>query len=210
MRTLRPVRHGQRSVGLIFYTWLILAEAFGKSGASRIIDLVANNGSVCTPAYAIWQKGVLSKLALFDYVTDPSPATVSDATFAIGGGTSRQPTGTPPTAKVKYLLSDSTTVLVRAAPGFALVFIADDPDNLANQNLARTHSTTAWTETFNTTTVDPSQLANSNGQSGEGWVHLGSTSYGSRNYATGSRGSVLGMFSVIAGCAVGLLALRAV
>ena len=240
--------YNQWSVGPVFYASLILAEAFGKSGTSRIIDLAANNGNAYTPAYAIWQKGVLSKLALFNYVTDPSPAAVSNVTFSIGGGTSGQPAGTPPTVKVKYLLSDSTasrnitwanqtfglyfetdgrfknnpsintvtcnndntcTVLV-PAPGFALVFITDDPDNLGNQNPAHTYSTTAWTKTFNTATIDPSELANSNGQSGKDRAHLGSTSYGSRNGATGLRDGALGMLSVIVYCAVGLFALRGV
>lgn len=237
----------QWTVGPVFYASMIIAEAFGKSGTSRILDLAANNGNTNTPAYAIWQNGVLSKLALFNYVTDPSDAAVSVVTFALGGGQTGQPAGTPATVKVKYLLSDSTasrnitwanqtfglyfesdgrlmgdlhidtvtcntdnTCAVKVpAPGFALVFITDDPDNLGSDK-SQTYSTTAYTKTFNTATVDPSQLANSNGHSGKDRTNLGSTSYGSRSGAIGLRDGTLRVFSVIVGCAVGWFALRGV
>ena len=96
------------TVGAVFYASLVLAEAFGKSGTSRVFDLAANNGNSLTPAYAIWQNGVLFKLALFNYVTDPAGAAASNVSFAVGGGQTGQPPGTPATVKVKYLLSEST------------------------------------------------------------------------------------------------------
>jgi len=224
---------------------LVLAEAFGKSGTARIIDLAANGGNAYTPAYAIWQNGVLSKLALFNYVTDPTGASASNVTFSIGGGQTGQPAGTPTTVKVKYLLSDSTTSrnitwanqtfgqsfesdgrlkndiyietvtcngdntcnVIVPAPGFALVFITDDPTNLANGDPAQTFTTTAYTNTFNTVTIDPSQLANSNGHSGKDRTKLGSTSFGSRSDAVGLRGSMLGVFTAVVGCVAGWFAL---
>lgn len=238
----------QWTVGPVFYASLILAEAFGKSGTSRIIDLAANDGNAFTPAYAIWQNGVLSKLALFNYVSDSSGASASTVTFSIGGGQTGQPAGNPATVKVKYLLSDSTasrnitwagqtfglyfesdgrlkndlhidtvtcnndntcTVSV-PAPGFALVFITDDPANLGSGDPVETFTTTAVTKTFNTATVDPSVLANSNGHSGKDRVNLGSTSYGSRSGAMGLRDGMLGVFYAVVGCAAGLFALRGV
>jgi len=238
----------QWTVGAVFYASLVLAEAFGKSGTARIIDLAANDGSPYTPAYAIWQNGVLSKLALFNYVTDTTDAGVSAVTFAIGGGQTGQPAGTPATVRVKYLLSDSTasrnitwanqtfglafesdgrlkndlhvetvtcntdnTCTVRVpAPGFALVFITDDPANLGSGEPAQTFTTTAYTNTINTIIVDPSILANSNGHSGKDRVNLGSTSYGSRSGALGLRDGVLGVFSMVVCCAAGWFALRGV
>jgi len=238
----------QWSVGAVFYGSLILAEAFGKSGTSRIIDLAANGGNIHTPAYAIWQDGVLSKLALFNYVSDPSDAAVSTVTFTIGGGQTGQPAGTPATVKVKYLLSESTasmnitwanqtfgryfesdgrlkndlhidtvtcnndnTCTVKVpAPGFALVFITDDPANLGSGDPAQTYTTTAYTRSFNTATVNPSDLANSNGHSGKDRVHLGSTSYGSRNGAMGLRDGLFGVFYVMVSCVTGWFALRGV
>jgi len=235
------------SVGAVFYASLILAEAFGKSGTSRILDLAANGGNAYTPAYGIWQNGVLSKLALFNYVTDPSPSAVSVVNFALGGGTSGQPAGTPATVKVKYLLSDSTasrsitwanqtfglyfesdgtlknnlhidtvtcnndnTCTIKVpAPGFALVFLTDDP-NLNGQTSAGGYSTTAYTNLLNTATVDPRVLATSNGHSGKDRVHLGSTSFGSRSGAMGLRDGMMGVFSVMVGCAVGWLVVRGV
>ena len=238
----------QWTVGPVFYASLILAEAFGKSGTARIIDLAANNGNAYTPAYAIWQNGSLSKLALFNYVTDPSGAAASFVTFSIGGGQTGQPAATPANVKVKYLLSDSTTsrnitwanqtfgqyfesdgrltgdyhietvtctnnntcTVTVPAPGIALVFITDDPDNLWGGNPDQTYTTTAYTQTFNTATVNPSELANSNGHSGKDRVHLGSTSFGSISGAIGFRDGLLGVVSVVVGCAAGWFTLRGV
>ena len=237
----------QWTVGPVFYASLILAEAFGKSGTSRILDLAANNANPYTPAYGIWQNGALAKLALFNYVTDPTGASASNVTFALGGGTTGQPAGTPATVKVKYLSSNSTasrnitwanqtfglyfesdgrlmndlyieTVTCNTdntcnvtvpAPGFALVFLTDDPVNLG-PDPSQTFSTTAYTKSFNTATVNSTELADSNGHSGKDRENLGSTSYGSRSGAMGLRDGVLEMFSVIVGCAVGLFALRGV
>ena len=62
------------TVGPVFYSAVVLAEAFGTSGKAQIVDLQANDGNVFTPAYAIYENGQLSKVALFNYVTDPSGA----------------------------------------------------------------------------------------------------------------------------------------
>lgn len=229
----------QWTVGPIFYATLILAEAFGKSGTSRIIDLAANAANPYTPAYAIWQQGVLSKLALFNYVTDPTGAAASTVTFSIGGGQTGLPSATPPSVRVKYFLSDSvgsrnitwanqtfglyfesdgrfkgdlhidtvncngdgTCTVKVPAPGFALVFITDDPDNLGTSGHAQTFTTTAYTKTINTATVDPTVLANSNGHSGKDRALHGSTSYGSRNGAVGLTDGVLRVVYVMVGCA---------
>jgi hypothetical protein len=49
-----------------------MAEAFGTTNKSQIIDLQANGGNEFTPAYAIYENGVPARVALFNYITDPS------------------------------------------------------------------------------------------------------------------------------------------
>ncbi|KAI4522012.1 glycoside hydrolase family 79 protein [Schizophyllum commune Loenen D] len=78
--------------------------------------------------------------------------------------------------------SDGACAIHVPAPGFALVFLADDADDtdIADKASAtKTFATTAQTKTLNTATVDPSVLATANGMNGteRGW--LGSTSHGS-------------------------------
>ncbi|KAF5347313.1 hypothetical protein D9756_009931 [Leucocoprinus leucothites] len=59
------------TIGAIYYSVLVLAEAFGKSNTSQIIDLTGAIGAnEFTPAYAIYENSVLSKVALFNYVDD--------------------------------------------------------------------------------------------------------------------------------------------
>jgi hypothetical protein len=47
----------QWTIGPIFYSSLIIAEAFGSSNESQIIDMFANNADIYTPAYAIYDNG---------------------------------------------------------------------------------------------------------------------------------------------------------
>lgn len=96
----------QWTVGAVYYSVLILAEAFGKSNTSQIVDLTGAIGSEFTPAYAIYENGQLSKVALFNYVDDlagtrgPSDLKV---TLSVPG------TGVPGTVKVKYLEAKSVS-----------------------------------------------------------------------------------------------------
>jgi len=92
----------QWTIGPIFYASLIMAEAFGSSNNSRIIDLNANGGNIFTPAYAIYQGDALAKVALFNFVTDPSGATTYTATLSISGGA-------PASVQVKYLAASSVS-----------------------------------------------------------------------------------------------------
>lgn len=74
----------QWTVGAIYYSVLIVAEAFGTSNTSQIVD-TSNNG-IFTPSYAIYEKGALARVALFNYNDDPSGASDITATITIGGG----------------------------------------------------------------------------------------------------------------------------
>jgi hypothetical protein len=77
-----------------------MAEAFGSSNTAQVIDLNANTGNIYTPAYAIYEQGIISRVALFNYVTDTSGGNTYTATIAIGGGNTGQPAGTPTSVKV--------------------------------------------------------------------------------------------------------------
>ncbi len=64
-----------------------MAEALGSSQTgSQITDLNANNGSIYTPAYAIYESGNPVRVALFNYITDPSGASNYTASIYAGDG----------------------------------------------------------------------------------------------------------------------------
>ncbi|KAJ7054035.1 glycoside hydrolase family 79 protein, partial [Mycena amicta] len=93
------------TVGPIYYSALVAAEVFGKSNQSQILDLQMNEDNIYTPGYAIYDKNVLSRLALFNFITDSTGG--SDYTVAVsvpGGSTVTQ-------VKVKYLLAPSVSSL---------------------------------------------------------------------------------------------------
>jgi hypothetical protein len=71
----------QFTVGSIYYSALALAEAFGSTNTAQIIDLNANAANIFTPCYAIYENGALSKVALFNFVTDPSGGAAYTATI---------------------------------------------------------------------------------------------------------------------------------
>lgn len=72
-----------------------MAEAFGKTNTSRIIDLWGNSGSVYTPSYAIYENDVLNKVALFNYMDDSTGASNLNVSISIPNA------GVPASVKVK-------------------------------------------------------------------------------------------------------------
>lgn len=92
----------QWTVGPIFYSAMVMAEAFGKTNTSQIVDLGANSNSDQTPAYAIYESGQLSKVALFNYVDDKSGASALTVALTLNGGV-------PNTVSVKYLSAASVS-----------------------------------------------------------------------------------------------------
>jgi len=94
--------YSQWSVGSVYYASLVLAEAFGKTNTSRIVDLWGNSGSLLTPQYAIYEKDILNKVALFNYMDDPTGASDLRVTLNV-------PTGVPGVIKVKYLDAKSVS-----------------------------------------------------------------------------------------------------
>lgn len=66
---------------------IIMAEAFGKTGTSRIRDVMGNDGDVHTPQYVIYENGQINKVALFNFITDPTQGSAYTATIHVNGGT---------------------------------------------------------------------------------------------------------------------------
>jgi hypothetical protein len=64
-----------------------MAEAMGLHNASQIVDLSSN---INTPIYAIYENGAPTKVALFNFVTDPTRASTYTANISIGGGSTGQ------------------------------------------------------------------------------------------------------------------------
>lgn len=63
---------------------VIVSEIFGKSNVSQIVD--TSNSGIYTPSYAIYDNGALSKVALFNFIDDPSGAHDVTATVTVNGG----------------------------------------------------------------------------------------------------------------------------
>ncbi|KAF7967416.1 hypothetical protein HWV62_34391 [Athelia sp. TMB] len=184
------------TVSPIFYANLIVAEALGPTGTAQVVDLGANGQSEMTPAYAIYENGAPARVALMNYMTDPSGQNDYVATLKVAGVQSVQ---------VKYLASPSvaekyniswagqsfgpaygadgrlqgnlSVVTVPCsggacpihvpAPGFALVSLTDAAFSEVNPTAPATFSTTtSKTKSYNTATINPSVLATSNGHGG--------------------------------------------
>ncbi|PSS11012.1 hypothetical protein PHLCEN_2v3308 [Hermanssonia centrifuga] len=101
----------QWSVGPIFYPLMIMPEILGKSNTSQVVDLWPNSGSDQTPGYAIYENNQLARVALFNYMTDPTGAMAYTANISMGGGETGQQQTVPASVKVKYLLADSVSQL---------------------------------------------------------------------------------------------------
>jgi hypothetical protein len=82
------------TIGPIYYSALIVAEAIGPSNNTQIRDLGANSNEPLTPAYGIYENGVPVRIALFNFISDPSGASEYTANITIGGQT-------PSSVKVK-------------------------------------------------------------------------------------------------------------
>ncbi|KAJ3569540.1 hypothetical protein NP233_g4984 [Leucocoprinus birnbaumii] len=95
----------QWTVGAIYYSVLVLAEAFGKTNTSQIVDLTSAIGAnEFTPVYAIYENSALSKVALFNYVDDLG-GTRGPSDLKV---TLNVPSGTG-SVRVKYLESASVS-----------------------------------------------------------------------------------------------------
>ncbi|CAE6452467.1 unnamed protein product [Rhizoctonia solani] len=99
----------QWTTGSVYYTALITAELFGKSGKSRILDLNANGGENLTPGYVVYEDGLPTRVLLINYVDDPSGGHDIVARIQVGGGDTLQPAASPPQVRVKYFEAPSVS-----------------------------------------------------------------------------------------------------
>ena len=91
----------------MYYVSLITAEVFGPSNASQIVDLSPNANNIYTPGYAIYENGNPTRMALFNFITDPSGFSNYNATFSIGGSGANQPNASPQQVSVRYFSAPS-------------------------------------------------------------------------------------------------------
>ena len=75
------------TTGSVYYPTLIIAEAFGKSGKARVVDLYADNANIFHPAYAVYEDDTPTRFVLFNYVDDSTGASNMDVTINLAGGT---------------------------------------------------------------------------------------------------------------------------
>ncbi|KAG2052586.1 glycoside hydrolase family 79 protein [Suillus hirtellus] len=103
-----PVRnqstYQQWTIGPVYYSALVVAEALGSSNIAQVLDLQANDGNDYTPGYAIYENGQPVRVALTNFVTDPDGDSDYTASISIGGTV-------PAQVQVKYLLAPSVSEL---------------------------------------------------------------------------------------------------
>lgn len=90
----------QWTIGPIYYSAIVTAEALGASNQSQVLDLTPALGlNAATPAYAIYENGNPVRAVLINFVTDSTGASDVTVALSVSGGT-----GTPGQVKVKYVL----------------------------------------------------------------------------------------------------------
>ncbi|KAF8883631.1 hypothetical protein CPB84DRAFT_1850908 [Gymnopilus junonius] len=214
------------TVGPIYYSALVVAEALGPTNTSQVLDLGANNANQYTPAYGIWENGALARVVLINFASDSSGQ--SDIFVNLAMSDAQMPSQ----VQVKYLISPSVSDVANftwagqtfgdtfssdgrpvgqenvtslpcsngsctihvPAPGAAIVFLNGLDETKGGAST--TFSTTTYTKTRNTATVDPGVLQTSNGHSGS-TLQLGSTDAGGlKNGTKGKMGGLLGLTAV--------------
>ncbi|KAG1829911.1 hypothetical protein DFJ58DRAFT_825241 [Suillus subalutaceus] len=182
-------------VGPIYYSALVVAEALGSSNVAQVLDLQAN-----------------VRVALTNFITDPSGNSNYTASISIGGTV-------PAQVQVKYLLltpSLKTYNFTWAGQTFGGPFTSDgrltipcDQVNNSDQSSTMTFSTSTYTNLHGPTmTIDPSVLATSNGEKGLADALAGTSQGRQMSNALGLAQALPSLVAVIAGALmVGRLAL---
>ncbi|KAJ6513514.1 hypothetical protein DFH09DRAFT_999118 [Mycena vulgaris] len=91
------------SVGPIYYSALVMAEAMGPSNLTQVLDLNISASGPFRPIYGLYENGKPVRVAAFNYVDDPTGASDVDVVISIAGGT------TPAQVKVKYLAAKTVS-----------------------------------------------------------------------------------------------------
>ncbi|PPQ73631.1 hypothetical protein CVT26_010622 [Gymnopilus dilepis] len=215
------------TIGPIYYSALVVAEALGPTNTSQVMDLGANNGNQFTPAYGIWENGALARVVLINFASDSSGQ--SDVVVNLAMSDAQVPSQ----VQVKYLLSPSVSDVANftwAGQTFGDTFSSDGRP-IGTENVttvpcsstgctvrvpapgaavvflnglddtkggsSTTFSTTTYTKTRNTATVAPGVLQTSNGHSGSS-LKLGSTDANSfKNAAHGRMALITTVWEVV-------------
>lgn len=75
----------QWTTGSVYYSTLLVAEAFGQTNTSQVVDYFTEYSDELHPAYLIYEEGVPARAVLFNYVTDPSGGHDYTATIKVEG-----------------------------------------------------------------------------------------------------------------------------
>ncbi|KAJ3856578.1 glycoside hydrolase family 79 protein [Lentinula lateritia] len=97
------------TVGPVFYSSLVIAEALGPSNQSQVLEVGAENQSTYTPNYVIYENGQPVRMVLINFLSDSLGNSNYTANIAIGGGQTGQSNTTPSQVTVKYLTASSVS-----------------------------------------------------------------------------------------------------
>ncbi|CAK5270156.1 unnamed protein product [Mycena citricolor] len=112
----------QWTIGPLYYSSLAMAEALGPSNNSQVLNLPIANISEFTPVYGIYENGTPVRVAIVNYINDPSGANDVTAVISIAGGT------LPSSVKVKYMAAASVVTkgnITWAGQTFGGIFASD-------------------------------------------------------------------------------------
>ncbi|CAK9784638.1 hypothetical protein CC85DRAFT_325945 [Cutaneotrichosporon oleaginosum] len=73
----------QWTTGTTYYSTLIVAEAFGRTGTAQVVDLLPDGGDMFHPAYVVYENSAPARVVLFNYVSDPSGASTYNAVISL-------------------------------------------------------------------------------------------------------------------------------
>jgi hypothetical protein len=77
----------QWTIGPIYYSALVVAEALGATNTSQVMDLQANNNNnMSSPAYGIWENGTLARVVLINFVSDSTGASDISVSLSLANG----------------------------------------------------------------------------------------------------------------------------
>ncbi|KIM41886.1 glycoside hydrolase family 79 protein [Hebeloma cylindrosporum] len=94
----------QWTIGPIYYSALVVAEALGPTNTSQVMDLQANNNNMLSPAYGIWENGNLARVVLINFVSDSTGASDISVDLSLANGAQL-----PGQVQVKYLSAASVS-----------------------------------------------------------------------------------------------------
>ncbi|TYJ52266.1 hypothetical protein B9479_007140 [Cryptococcus floricola] len=97
----------QWTPGSVYYPTLVIAEAFGKSNTSRVVDLTplaeVDANYIYHPVYGIYENDALARMVLFNFIDDATGGSDLDVVINV------QNQGSPSEVYVRYLQADSVS-----------------------------------------------------------------------------------------------------